>query len=381
MGTEHSAMTCPACGARIFPSDQRCLACGARLDAGRLVDEPEAIQAAAPRPEEEKPAAPSPETAWPMSAVEGTEAPVEIPYDVGAGRWHPEQVVGGRGLMDSLRRGWAFLREAVLMAGADHDLLLPSLFAVLANLGLLGVLALILHATGMLARLTAEDEGFTAAGWAILIIASFLAYLVTYFFAGMTVHLVDVHLRGRDARLGEAFSDCLRNFGGIVLLAVVSVIVNLLLSAVRGRRGGGLRGAAADAAGRAWTAATYLILPIMILEDSPFAAAAQRATHLHRHNILQIVVSELSLMIATRLLSGLVTVIAIAGLVLTWFLAPALFMMAAAGALLLFILAAAFYAYVRTALYTCLYLWAIAMEAVGETAPAPAPLRPALQAA
>jgi len=49
-------------------------------------------------------------------------------------------------------------------------------------------------------------------------------------------------------------------------------------------------------------------------------------------------------------------------------------------ALLLFVLTAAFMAYVRTAFYTCLYLWAVAMETVGEAAQAPAPLRPALQA-
>ena len=390
MSADRAALTCPACGARIYPSDQQCLACGAKLDAGRLAGEPDRTEVSAPGPEAE--VAPAPghdtETAWPGAGTEaaraasGRAAPAaEVPYTTGAGPWHPDRVVGGRGLMDTLRRGWAFLRESVLMAFRDRDLVLPSLFAVLTTVVLLGGLALILYATGALERLSGDDEGLTPTGWAVLVAASFVAYLVTYFFAGMTVHLVDVHLRGQDARLGEACADCVRNFGGIALLALVSVVVSLLLSAVRGRRGGGVRGAAADAAGRAWMAATYLILPIMILEDSSFPAAAERATHLHRHNVLQIVTGEMSLMIATRILSGLVTAIAIAQLILAYFLAPTMLTVAIVGALLLFVLAAAFDAYVRTALYTCLYLWAMAMEAVDETVPAPAPLRPALQAA
>ncbi len=380
MASAADELRCPACGERIYASDQQCLACGARLDGGRLVG-----AEAAPDPSAAQGRA---ETAWPVEGTPATtpsreprEAAEAVPYATGAAPWHPEQVGVGHGLFDSISRGWTFLRESFAMAFRDKDLFLPSLFSVLANLVLLGGLGLALYFTGNLEALFEDEgEGLTLIGWVVLLAASFAGYLVTYFFTGMTVHLVDVHLRGRDAQLGSAFADSLRNIGAIAALAVVSVVVAIIAGMIRGNRRGGLRRMAADGVERAWLAATYLILPVMILEDTSFLRSVERATHLHRHNLLQIVVGELGLMITARIISGLMVLLAIGLAVGAYFGAPALLPVAIGLALLLFVLIAAFMAYVRTAFYTCLYLWAVAMETVGESVPAPAPLRPALQA-
>ncbi len=375
MASDHGKLTCPACGERVYAGDQQCLACGAKLDEGRLVGDAATQE---PQPAQQAPAGAG--TAWPTEGEPGAAAAQpEVAYATSPAPWHPDQVVGGRGLFDSLSRGWAFLRESFAMAFRDKDLFLPSVFSVLANIVLLGGLGLILHLTGQLKPLV-EEEGISVTGWVILIAAAFVTYLVTYFFTGMTVHLVDVHLRGEDAQLGSAFADGVRNIGGITLLALASVAVALIAGVIRGGRRRGLRDMAADTVQRAWVAATYLILPVMMLEDSPFMEAANRATKLHRHNIVQIVVGELGLMLAARVISGVMTVVGIGLAIGAFFAAPVLLPVAIGVALLLFVLASAFVAYVRTAFYTCLYLWAVAMETVGETAPAPAPLQPALQA-
>ncbi len=385
MPSDDPQMTCPACGAPIYRSDQQCLSCGAKLDEGRLVGD--SARAKADQPPPAPPAADRPSSAAQdviAAAVRTEEEPeqdtsYEVSYDTGPGRWRPGALTAGRGFFDSLSRGWAFLRESVLMAFRDRDLFLPSVFAVLANIILLGGLALILHLTGQLEPLL-EEEGISPLGWVILIVAAFVGYLVTYFFTAMTVHLVDVHLRGEDAQLGSAFADSVRNFGGITALAVATLVVSLIASAIRGNQRRGLRDMAADTVERGWLAITYLLLPIMILEDIPFMRAADRARALHRHNLLQIVVGELGLMLTARVISFTVTIIGIGAAVGMFFLAPVLLPLGIGIALLLFVLASAFTAYVRTAFYTCLYLWAVAMETVSEDVPAPAPLQPALQA-
>ncbi|MGC9318820.1 MAG: DUF6159 family protein [Armatimonadota bacterium] len=389
MASDDRKLTCPACGARIYRGDDQCLSCGARLDEGRLVGEgaeaagqrtPTAPQMPPGQQQEPKPA---PETAWPIAdeAPQQGEAPVS--YDIGRRGWHPDQVAGGGGFFDALSRSWAFLRESVLMATRDKDLFLPSLFSVLANIVLLGGLALVLHLTGNLQALVEDGDGegaLSVLGWVVIIAGSFLGYLVTYFFTGMTVHLVDVHLRGEDAKLASAFADSLRNIGGIIALAVASLVVNAIASAVRGRSRRGLRDLAADAMERGWLAITYLLLPVMILEDSSFLRAVDRARSLHRHNLLQIVIGELGLMLATQIISFMVIVLGIGAAVAMYVLSPSLLLVGIGIAVLVFVLAAAFGAYVRTAFYTCLYLWAAAMETVGEQVPAPAPLQPAIQA-
>jgi len=399
VAAERKQLTCPSCGDRIYASDQQCLSCGAKLDEGRLAgdDAKVAVEATAAEPEmpprEPTGPAPMPQSAWP-GAGEPEAVPQSPPlrssprtagrrvsYNTGPGRWHPEQVTGSRGLFDNLTRSWVFLRESVLMAGRDKDLIIPSILSVIANLVLLGGLAAALYFTGNPEALF-EDEGgaITLAGYILLFVAAFVGYLVSYFFTGMTVHLVDVHLRGEDARLDSALADSIRNIWGIIVLAAVSVVVNLIASNVRGKGRSSVRRAAAEMIERGWLAVTYLLLPVMILEDCPFLKAIERARSLHRHNILQIVASELGLMIAARVISIVFVIIAIAAVAGAAFLAPALLPVAIGGALLLFILMSAFTAYVRTAYYTCMYLWAVALETEGETAPAPAPLQPALQA-
>ncbi len=386
MASDGNELKCPSCGEKIFKSDQQCLNCGTRLDAGRLAG------ADAPAPEVVLSAnaaqAGGAETAWPTggapaAATAGGAAGVS--YDIGRAAskgWDPGKLASGGGLMASITRGWVFLKQAVGMAFKDKDLLLPSIFSLLANVVLLGILIGALHLTGHLEPIL-QNEGSEVGpmGWAVLIGFSFVGYVVTYFFTGMTVHLVDVHLRGQDAKLGTAFADSLRNIGGILMLAVVTTVVALITSALRGNSRYGARRIAADAADRAWQVATYLLLPIIILEDIPFIDATGRATRLHGSNVVQIVVGELGLLITTRIFTGLMTAIAIGIAVGMYFLAPAMMIVGFGIAAAILLLTMTFAAYVRTAFYTCMYLWAAAIETVGETAPAPAPLQPAVQRA
>ncbi len=160
-------------------------------------------------------------------------------------------------------------------------------------------------------------------------------------------------------------------------IAIVVIIAGLITGAVRGR-GRGLRRAAADTMQRGWLAITYLLLPIMILENTPFMQSTERAKRLHAHNIIQIVVGELGLLIASRIIGGVLVSIGVIAAAGSYFVG--LLPVGIGVAVLFLILGSAFTAYVRTAFYTCLYLWAVAMETVGEEAPAPAPLRPAVAA-
>ncbi|MFP4249193.1 MAG: DUF6159 family protein [Armatimonadota bacterium] len=383
-------MKCPSCGEKVYSTDQHCLSCGVRLDEGRLVAEAahaEDVQAP-PRGE------PMPRTAFPtesraaeraanQSAAQpapGQESRAETSYETKRGRWDPSRLSGERGFMASLKRGWTFLKEAVAMAFRDKDLFIPSVFSVLANIVLIAILGGVLYLTGDLAAARADDEAISAVGYVVLIVATLLIHVTTYFFTGMTVHLVDVHLRGQDAKLGSAFADSVKNVGGIISLAVATLVVGLITGAIRGKGGHGVRRAAADTMQRGWTAITYLLLPIMILEDSPLMKSADRAKGLHSHNIIQIVVGELGLMLTSRVIGAVVVAIGVIVGATVFFATPALLPLSIALVLLFFVLASAFNAYVRTAFYTCLYLWAVAMETVGEEAPAPAPLQPALSA-
>lgn len=299
--------------------------------------------------------------------ADARRAPVEL----------ASRAASGYGFWDSISRAFTFLRESVLMAFRDKDLLLPSVLATIANAVMLGLLALVLWRTGAVQRLGEEQ---VERWWFALVGAgvALLSYTITYFFVGMTVNLVDTHLRGRDARLDEAFADARKNFFALLGLAVVSALVSIITGMLRGRKGRDLGDYAADAINRVWVVASYLILPAIILEDLSLRAAANRARELHRRNLLGIAVGEVGVIV-------LANVLTLVGLICGAILGFGIFRLTAGGMIPALVVAGLFFSlvlavatYVRIAYYTCLYLWAVATEEQGEPVAAPAPLAASL---
>jgi hypothetical protein len=329
----------------------------------------------------------SPGRGWhPLTAgAVAEQAPVELAAEAAA----------GYGFWDSISRAFTFLRETLAMAFADKDLILPALFATIANVVVIGGVMLILWRSDALHELGQEHAGLLPL--AVLACVGLPIHILGYFFTGMIVHLVDAHLRGRDARLDEAFADARKNFLALLGLAVVSTLVGIATSMLRGRRGRSLGDYAADAIDRVWIVATYLILPAIILEDLPLRAAANRARDLHQRNLLGIAVGEVGVVVLTRIIAFVGMLIAFGVGFGAYMLAgggvaataaappvnlprPPVFVTGApvvvgavvAGVILSLVMS--FTTYVRTAYYTCLFLWAVATEEQGERVAAPAPL-------
>ncbi len=375
--------TCPRCGAEVFVTDNVCLHCGAEL---RTEEGPAAeIERSPLAPEQPWPAERSPLAPQPPGEPRPAPGPA-TGYLARPGAFAPDVTTyrGGGGLLEGIARAWRFFVQSISMCFRDKDLILPSLFAMATNLVIVGLALGVILLVPSLRHWFLEEsatketvEKYIVTGMGLVV--TFCVLLVNYFFAAMTVNMVDVFLSGRDATLGEAWRDARKNFWAIFSLAVVSLIVRLAIGALRSRRGRGLGDIAADALDRIWTVATYLILPIIILEDTSLGNAVKRATQLHRRSIVGVVVGE----VAVGLLGGLLTFVVALGAVAVGYLlfqigGIAGLVLAVAGGGTAFITATAFTTYVRTAFYTCLYLWAAAQETVGEFAPAPAPLAPAV---
>jgi len=287
-------------------------------------------------------------------------------------------VKGGWGFFDSVSRAFTFIGASMRMVFRDKDLILPSLLSILANGAFLGLVVLILWSTGSLEAALSDDESGGVAEAIVGAVVIFGSYLITYFFMAMTVHLVHVHLKGEDAQVGRAFADALKNAHAILALALVSTLVAIVTNAMRGRRGErGIGDLVAGIIERLWTVATFLLLPIIILEDRGLRRALGRARDIHRRGLIGIAVGE----IGVGLVAG---VLGFVGFLIALFVGFGVFR-AGLGIIAAIVVAGllvgivfAFTQFVRTAYYTCLYEWAAAREELGEAAPVPAPLAPAL---
>lgn len=274
--------------------------------------------------------------------------------------------------------GWQFLKQAVGMARENPGLVLPSLYALGANvlIGLfLGLPLAIIYSSSKNSR-----TDFVL--YAALFLVVLLNYMVTYFFSAVTIHLVHQHITSGQTDKKRAWAAANNNGISILMVAAVSALVSTIRSAIRRQRRGVFGLIASMIIGfieRVWTTATFFILPAIVLEDRKMGDAVGRATYIMRSNLLQLGIGYVGLALVSNVL-GFMTMIISVGLALLIFLALAKASLIAAlilaGLIIMITLALtmAFQSYLKIAYYTCLFKWACDSEKQGSYAEAPAPL-------
>jgi hypothetical protein len=275
------------------------------------------------------------------------------------------------GFVDSFKKGWSFMKAAFAMARADRKLLAPSVYQVLLS---------ILYFVGWVAALIAIDPTWSDGTWtAVSAVAAFGSFLIFYFFCGITVNMIDVHLKGGKPSLAEGARDARKNFVAIVFLALVSTVIDAFARAARDNDSivGKIVAAIVESI---WTMLSFLLLPAIIIEDASFGTAMRRVRALHKGHMLLVGVGEVGVRLVTNLI-GVLWILLIFGVVYGSFAlvgdTAALVISFVVGGTML-ALFAAFSTFLRMAYYTCLYLWAAEVERAGQSAPAPLPLAIAL---
>jgi hypothetical protein len=282
---------------------------------------------------------------------------------------------GAGGFFESLQRGWRFVSGAYALAFQEKSLLSPMLagmaIGLVFNALALGLMFAWWNATGGPAAASYESwaeahaAGLTVAGLSWALCSQFLGY----FTMGMTVSMVDAYLKGREPSLGVAFQDSLKNIGGIVALAVVDTLVSVVVSALKSNRrkrglniGAMVLSSIGTAIEAAWTVLSFLLLPVVIIEDVGLGTALSRVRAIHAGNLLQIGVGEVGI----RAVTG---VIGFVFLLLMVPLALVLLPMKGFGVVLFVVLlvvgltiVGVLNSFAKAAYYTSLYLWASERE-------------------
>jgi hypothetical protein len=293
--------------------------------------------------------------------------------------------------MESLKRGWSFLKQSWQMAWKDKDLIKPSIYTLIAGV----IVTLILVVPVGFVTFLLQDSPFgriiVYIMWAIVI---FIQYTVGYVFSAMTVYLIYGYLAEGDGRMDKAWAIVKRDVWDIASLAAASTAVNLFSSAVRGNKGG-IRGMIAKLIETVWTEASYLILPAMVIEDINLKDGVKRATQIIKDNLLLVGISTVGvkaivgfvsfLLGATGIAFGLGIGVGIVSIsqastagVITGVTLGILF----ATPFIMF--ATVISTYTATAYHTCLYLWARDVERArlsgqNDVVIAPGPLAAALK--
>jgi hypothetical protein len=170
------------------------------------------------------------------------------------------------------KRSWAVLRSDKTLAW----------FPVFSALGSLAVFAVI----GGLIALAGIDNSSTGnslapIGWVLVVVAYLaLAMVQTYFLAGLVAG-ADQRLRGNDSTVRSALEIANSRLHRLLPWAIVTATVTMILQAIEDRFGpaGTI---VARLVGLAWNLVTFLVVPILVLEDLGVGDALKRSKDLFK---------------------------------------------------------------------------------------------------
>jgi Family of unknown function (DUF6159) len=181
--------------------------------------------------------------------------------------------------MERIARSWAMFKASWRVLDTRKELVLFPVISGIASL-IVGAGFLI---PGLLASRNEIDAG--AQLRPISYVVFFLGYLalayVTIFFQAALVSQADLALRGGDPSVAGGIEAARRKAGAILPWALLSATVSLVLRALEDRAGPVGR-FAIGLVGLAWTLVTYLVVPILVLENVTVGAAIRSSSQLFK---------------------------------------------------------------------------------------------------
>jgi hypothetical protein len=273
-----------------------------------------------------------------------------------------------KGSLGSFSRALAFMGQMFRLAGENKTLLKPIWWDLIITTPISIGLAVLLSFV----------ESDTLA-YLVLGVGVGLLYFVDYACNALTVSLLHDYATTGEANMANARARFGKAFGGIMVFAAVSAILDVASTYARERN---------DFVSRIvlrvlraiWTTATYVIMPSLVLEGVGFAGAFKRSKELMNQDPTGVGAGVVAMSITSYIAAMVIFPLAYFSFRFGAMIHPIL------GGVLFFLFVNLYWCisgWMKAAYATCFYMWARACEQNGaaDNALAPAPLRHALDAA
>jgi hypothetical protein len=195
------------------------------------------------------------------------------------------------------------VKASAAVLRADKELIL---FPILSMVGVLIVtvtFAVPMILAGVLETVT--EQG----GQAVGVVVGFLFYVVQYcviFYANTAlVGAALIRLEGGDPTVRDGFRIASQRLGTIIGYALIAATVGMILRALA-ERGGLLGRIVSSLIGMAWNMATFLVVPVLVVEDVGPLEAVQRSAQLLKKTWGEQIVGNLSIGLVFGLIGLLV---------------------------------------------------------------------------
>lgn len=241
-------------------------------------------------------------------------------------------------MFERLANSWELVRASAAVLRADKELVLFPVVSAVASILVAITFVVPLALSGIIDLATVDSQGVPAAGYALAFLFYLVQYFVIFFCNAALVGAALIRLGGGNPTVSDGFSVAFQRVGAILGYALVAATVGLVLRSIS-ERGGPLSRLVASVFGLAWSLATYLVVPVLVVEGVGPIDAVKRSAGYLRKTWGEQIAGNLGMGVVFSLLALATLAVGVGGIVVVSATESATLMVIVAGLLVLALVA------------------------------------------
>ncbi|MDY7076860.1 MAG: DUF6159 family protein [Chloroflexota bacterium] len=207
-----------------------------------------------------------------------------------------------------IQNSWTLIKASAAVLRADKELIV---FPIVSAIGVLVVTASFALPTIFAGFLDTLLEGRAQVfGFVVGFLFYVVQYTVIIFANSALVGAAMIRLRGGDPTVGDGFRVAMKHFGAILGYALISATVGMVLRWLS-ERGKTLGQIVSSVVGLAWNLATYLAVPVLVIEGVGPVEAVKRSANLLKKTWGEQIAGNFSIGLVFGLLAVLLIILGI----------------------------------------------------------------------
>jgi hypothetical protein len=218
-----------------------------------------------------------------------------------------------------ISNSWKLVKASFNVLRADKELLVFPIVSGIASLIVLATFAIPMFLTGLLEGFAGDgNPGARIISYVVAFAFYFTQYFIIIFSNSAIVGAATIRLKGGDPTVGDGFRIAFDHIGSILGYAFISATVGMILRWISER--GAIGQIVSSIIGLAWGLATYLVIPVLVIENIGPIEGIKRSTKMLKDTWGEQIVGNFGI----GTITGLLTVaIIIVGALLAFALAAA----------------------------------------------------------
>ncbi len=216
-------------------------------------------------------------------------------------------------MFQRILKSWELVKASWQVLLADKELLIFPVISAIASIVVMATFAIPAFLAGMIDTAVAGEASVLS--FLVALLFYIVLYFVTFYFNSALVGAAMIRLEGGDPTVGDGLRIASKHFGSILGYAAIAATVGMILRAIS-ERSGWLGRLVVSLIGFAWNVATFLAVPVLVIEGVSPVDAIKRSANLLKRTWGEQIVGNFSIGTIFGLLSFVLIIFGVGGIAL-----------------------------------------------------------------